>query len=276
MHARFFFLPSQPLRADSQLSVLLMSPLDGSIAFVFVHGFLGFDRIRFLRTEIGYFRALRRHLADFPFGMFFPALPPVGRIEQRAETLAACLAEIQAENLFLIGHSMGGLDCRYLISHLDPQKRVKYLATVATPHRGTPLAQCLLRGKGFLPWISRHLIMPGLVELTPWMCERFNQKVQDRPDVCYQSYAGCRPVHEMPPWFQHWSRIIAYWEGPNDSQVSVCSARWGEFKGCLRADHLELAGWNFSLPLKRFARPFDHVALYREIMTGALKHVIGG
>lgn len=45
----------------------------------------------------------------------------------------------------LIGHSMGGLDARYLITHLQPEAfTVKTLTTIATPHRGSAFADYLL------------------------------------------------------------------------------------------------------------------------------------
>lgn len=244
------------------------------VAVVFVHGFLGFERIHLARKEIRYFRGVWRHLADHGIPLYFPALPPVGRIAVRARKLACSLERIAAERIALISHSMGGLDSRYLIRRLDPRRRVRFLATVATPHRGTPLAQWLLEGKGLLPRLSRQLILPGLEELTPRSCRRFNRMVPDRPDVIYHAYAGRRAAAELPPWFRPWCRLIARQEGDNDSQVSVHSARWGEFKGCLRADHLELAGWNLYRTVERFDRPFDHVSLYRRILRDAVRAVL--
>jgi triacylglycerol lipase len=239
------------------------------LAVVFVHGFLGFERIRLARKEIRYFRGVWRRLAAAGVPLYFPALPPVGRIAVRARKLASCLDRVRAERIGLISHSMGGLDSRYLIQRLDPGRRVRFLATVATPHRGTPLAQWLMESKGIIPWASRQLILPGLAELTPHRCRRFNRVVPDRPDVTYHAYAGRRGMAELPPWLRPWSRLIARQEGDNDSMVSVRSARWGEFKGCLRADHLELAGWNLYPPVRRFDRPFDHFSLYRRILRDA-------
>ena len=38
-----------------------------------------------------------------------------------------------------LAHSMGGLDCRHLISHIKPTDYVPLsLTTVSTPHRGSP------------------------------------------------------------------------------------------------------------------------------------------
>ncbi len=254
--------PAMPQRHPSSAS---------PIAVVFVHGFLGFERIRLMRAEVRYFRGVWKRLATDGVPIYFPSLPPVGKIAARARKLADWLSGVDACRIGLIGHSMGGLDSRYLIRHLDPQHRVRFLATVATPHRGTPLAQWLLEGTGLLPGMARRLILPGLEELTPGRCRRFNDRVIDRRDVVYHSYAGSRADQELPPWFRPWHGLIQRHEGDNDSQVSVRSARWGSFEGCLRADHLELAGWNLYRSAPERGRPFDHIRLYQRIFQAAVE-----
>jgi triacylglycerol lipase len=95
---------------------------------------------------------------------------------------------------------------------------------------------------------------------------RFNETVQDRPDVDYASYAGARPVSEMPCWYRPWTRMISKSAGDNDSQVPVSSAQWGEFVKQVRADHLELVGWNLGFGAPAIERPFDHIRFYHEII----------
>ena len=81
----------------------------------------------------------------------------------------------------LVGHSMGGLDARYLITHLDPDRRVKSLLTVATPHRGSPMARWFLKARGPIPaWIQAYR-QAGLGELTPEA--RAAMPIPDREDV---------------------------------------------------------------------------------------------
>lgn len=80
---------------------------------------------------------------------------PIGSIPSRAKRLRdAILAETrngdalgQEDEIALLGFSTGGLDARYLLSPATPvelppavRKRVRTLLTLATPHRGTPLA----------------------------------------------------------------------------------------------------------------------------------------
>jgi triacylglycerol lipase len=241
---------------------------DAKTLVVFVHGFCGFDVLGLpnLGLSIRYFRKLAHSLKRFPVEAHFPALPPVGTSADRARALGQYVEKLEATSLHLVGHSMGGLDCRYFATHLDHARRVRSVTTVATPHRGSPLADWVGSGRGAFPWVAGGVLQPGLTDLTTDACRRFNDAVIDRDDVHYSSYAGARPVGEMPPWFRPWTRLITRQAGENDSQVSVESARWGAFVKQVRADHLELAGWSLGAPSRSDERPFDHIGLYHEIV----------
>jgi pimeloyl-ACP methyl ester carboxylesterase len=68
------------------------------------------------------------------------AVPGTGSIASRAEQLDRFL-QIKAlgRGINFMAHSMGGLDCRYLITHLKPVDYTPLsLTTIATPHRGSP------------------------------------------------------------------------------------------------------------------------------------------
>ena len=142
--------------------------------------------------------------------------------------------------------------------------------TIGTPHRGSPLAGRMLAGQGLLSAIGRRFLRPALEDMRPEACARFNQAVPDRDDVRYLSYGGARPADEVPFWARSWSRILERLEGPNDAQVSEASARWGDYRGTVRADHWELIGWNLGLPKASAARPFPHLEFYR----GLVNHVL--
>jgi len=186
-------------------------------AIVFVHGFLGFSAWRVLGRKIYYFRALPPELHALGLPTYFPTLPRAGVIAERAQALAHYLEDINAEYIDLIAHSMGGLDSRYLIHHLDPQQRIRSLTTIATPHRGSPLAQWILENKLPFSALLRRISRPGLIDLTPNACARFNAEMTDRPDVLYRSYAGYRPLDEIPLAFRPWAQAIQKAEGDNDS-----------------------------------------------------------
>ncbi len=220
--------------------------------------------------RIACFRQVKTLLERQGLTAFFPALPTVGSVAERARALAAYVTQLPQENLYFVAHSMGGLDCRYFLSQLDTDHRVLGLATIATPHRGTPLADWLLTSphlgaKLLRPWMRR-----ALGDLTIAACRRFNETVADRPNVRYVSYAGVRPIGEMPPWFRPWTRLLGKEAGDNDSQVPLTSAMWGEFKGAVRANHLELIGWSFASANASIQRPFDHLSLYQRVVADLL------
>ena len=236
--------------------------------FIFVHGIMGFDQLGLpaLGLSIRYFRGLAPSLRQLPIEAHFPALPAVGSIAQRAQVLADYIEALEVEAVHLIAHSMGGLDCRYVISKLDPQQRVRSLTTVATPHHGSPLADWIVNDRGLVTALLRRLLGEGIKALTTEACRRFNEQVKDRPDVDYRSYAGVRPLAEMPIWYRPWTRRVANQQGDNDSQVAASSARWGEFIRQLRADHLEMAGWNLAFKNAAIERPFDHIRFYHQLL----------
>lgn len=68
-------------------------------------------------------------------------IPPSGPVEARAPALSAALDRWGGRPCVLIGHSMGGLDARYLCAELDPGRRVRAVVTLATPHRGSPIGR---------------------------------------------------------------------------------------------------------------------------------------
>ena len=114
---------------------------------VLCHGLYGFDFSRpFFGIEIHYWAAvldiLRKKIgAD----VIVRGVPGTGSIASRAKALHEFLlsdeAGVRGQKINFVGHSMGGLDARYLISHLRP-KPEEYipvsLTCINTPHRGSP------------------------------------------------------------------------------------------------------------------------------------------
>lgn len=238
-------------------------------AVVFVHGFMGFNEIRLPCSRVTYFRGVKKALTHSGVSCYFPKLPGGGSVVERAKVLAAYLDTIPEQKVILIAFSMGGLDSRYVISQLDPAHRICRLVTISTPHRGSAMVEWMLTSRRVLNILVRWLGRPGLEDLGRDACDRFNAANPDRSDVAYSSYAASRPVKEMPLLFRHWARIIATEEGSdNDSQVSVASAKWGEFRGTLTADHLELLGWR--LGCRRNTQTFDHIRFYRELVSSVV------
>ncbi len=244
---------------------------DRQQTYILVYGFLGFAEIGIPGLHISYFRKV----ADSLEGMGLRCLvannlPARGSVAARAEALRQYLVRHDAKRVVLIAHSMGGLDGRYLIERLDVERRVRCLVTLGTPHRGTPLAEWALAGRGPLARLLRAIGRDGLEELTPEACARRNEELRNRPDVRYLSVAGARPADEQAVWFRLLVPNVMDDEGPHDGLVSVASAEWGEFIGTVAADHLELVGWDLSATRllglgwlrRRHRETFDHRQLY--------------
>jgi triacylglycerol lipase len=191
-------------------------------------------------------------------------------VAERAEALARQLFHGDTSSFALVAHSMGGLDARYLIAYLDPDRRVKSLVTVGTPHCGTPVATAIQNSRASVPALIRRIGNPGLRELTPEVREA--EQIPDRADVHYASYAGCRPLAELPICLAPFARFIPT---DNDGLVPVDSARWGEFRGVLRTDHVEFLGWNLGLPSTRAARPFNHLPFWMRAVAEAMQAALG-
>ncbi|PIL35154.1 hypothetical protein GSI_02943 [Ganoderma sinense ZZ0214-1] len=76
-------------------------------------------------------------------------VPSTGSVTSRAENLDRLLKDkARGRGVNFLAHSMGGLDCRHLITHIKPSDYVPLsLTTVATPHRGSP----------FMDWCKQYL-----------------------------------------------------------------------------------------------------------------------
>jgi triacylglycerol lipase len=215
---------------------------------VLVHGLLGFDQLRPAGLPLkSYFPGIPERLRAAGNRVLVPRVCPTGGVARRAADLKAFLdREAPNEPVHLIGHSMGGLDSRYLIARLGGAGRVLSLTTVGTPHRGTPFADWgVSRFEGLLGPVLRWLGVPlqAFHDLTTAGCAAFNRDVPDAPSVRYFSVAGrC-----SGPWlglgWQLPYHIVNRAEGPNDGVVSMTSAKYGEGCEVWDGDHLNLVNW---------------------------------
>lgn len=120
---------------------------------VLAHGLLGFDELRLAGPPlpgVQYWRGIKEALTQKGVQVITATVPPSGSIEMRAEELVKDIDEgAQGKAVNIIAHSMGGLDARYMISRLRPKKfKVLSLTTIATPHRGSTVADYVLERIG--------------------------------------------------------------------------------------------------------------------------------
>jgi len=147
----------------------------------------------------------------------------------------------------IIAHSQGGLDSRHMISHLDMGKNVRSLTTIATPHRGSPVADWAISRTQqigvfqMLEWSSMDT--KAFLDLQSAECATFNERTPDVPTVKYFSVAGEQKRDLTVSAFRMCHDIVTKAEGPNDGLVSSQSARWGEETIIWSADHAQQIGW---------------------------------
>ena len=109
--------------------------------FVLAHG-LG------ATAELGFSSEISKTLLAEGYEVYRTEVPAFESVEASSTALAAqvdaILSATGKDKIHIIGHSMGGLDARYLISSLGYGDSVASLTTVATPHRGSPIADYVL------------------------------------------------------------------------------------------------------------------------------------
>ncbi|KAI1301981.1 Alpha/Beta hydrolase protein, partial [Xylaria venustula] len=227
------------------------------LPIVLAHGLLGFAELRLtpgLLPPVHYWRGITEALRANGVHVITTTVPPSGSIEKRAEKLARGIADAAGgREVNIIAHSMGGLDARYMISHLRPANvTVRSLVTVASPHHGSSFADFLIQeiGKERLPSIYKLLERVGMEtgafeQLTAaYMTSDFNPRTLDDPQVSYYSYGAMMSRPPLLSPFRHSHGVISRVEGPNDGLVSVASAQWGSYKGTLvDVSHLDLINW---------------------------------
>jgi len=180
------------------------------VNLVLHHGFFGFAKL----GGIPYFNGVQDRLnARFPgLHILVPAVAPVGSIEVRGTQLREQILQgLQTKDLdpnkpvHIIAHSMGGLDSRFLLSPDNPDNladRIISLTTIATPHKGSPIADVLIKIKDSTTaekllfeslratLTQAHIPDGGLDDLTSDGLKRFNDKFRDNDSTKKFSVAG--------------------------------------------------------------------------------------
>jgi triacylglycerol lipase len=281
---------SSPAEAGSDAAV---APRKGApYPIVLVHGMAGFEQLQVGPIGIAYWHDIPNALAAAGEAeVFVTETSPFASSETRARELAPQIEEILRKTgrakVNLIGHSQGGLDARVLASPggLNLGAQIASITTIATPHRGTKVADIALGlesgptaavteavTSSLLKLLSRTLydrdtdpaLRAQLGTLSARGAADFNAQYTDAPGVVYSSYAGrsnlrtgigvCddgvldnQPlrVDAIRPVLAPTAALLEIGIPlvVNDGLVTVQSAKWGTFIGCVPADHLKQIGF---------------------------------
>ena len=172
-----------------------------------------------------------------------------GTIENNAEQLKQQIFRVMEEHkvdkVNLIAHSKGGLDSVYMIENLGMGKHVASLTTLSTPHKGSPLANFLLKLPKFCVkilsfWIN--LIYKIFKDKKPDSYQtciqlKTSENVEEKvlkvdTDIFVQSYSSTMEkskddfIMGIPLLYFKLNKI-----GDSDGMVSKESSKFGEFKG---------------------------------------------
>ena len=236
----------------------------------------GIDTSPLFRWSERIVKTLRDHGHVVYLATLSPYQPPRVRGPELSVRIDEILAETRAAKVNLLCHSLGGLDCRYVASPggLGRAGSIASVTTVGTAHRGTKVADALLgnlpdaeanrgvmidtfatiAGDWFSPKaIEQTNVHDALVALSVANANAFNAETPDAEGVVYQSWAGASGDRDAEKAcgsaITRHDRLalplIPFADlvgDANDGFVSVESAKWGEFKGCVPADHMEQLG----------------------------------
>ncbi|RPB26169.1 alpha/beta-hydrolase [Terfezia boudieri ATCC MYA-4762] len=214
---------------------------------VLCHGLLGFDELKLagnFMPGIAYWRGISEGLTALGVDVITTAVPASGSIEVRSKAL---MEQIEAKAAQKSVNLIGGIDSRYMISLLKPDKfNVASLTTIATPHRGSSFADYVfefidsMHSLHRLPRLYKAMKNIGLETgafsqlTTSYMQDIFNPACPDVEGVSYYSYGAL--------------------------------AKPGLFSGTLIGPtHLDIINWTNRLKWMFMERRFNAVALYCDI-----------
>lgn len=166
-------------------------------------------------------------------------VPPYNSLEQRANVASVQIIGVlndfikrhpqEPPRVNIIGHSMGGLDARWIASHIsqDDQKidrdywrgKIASLTTISTPHRGSQIADEALDffpaktdgarnniinalgdlwRSGFSDQSNRTSLVKALTDLSVAQAPTIARATPSRTDIFYQSFAAISQSDDDP------------------------------------------------------------------------------
>lgn len=266
---------------------------------VLCHGIFGFASFH----GIDYFNGVRDHLtARFPgLRIFVTQVAPDGTIEVRGTELGRQIqkelgpggAFDSNEPVHIIAHSMGGLDARYLLSPDNDENmadRITSLTTIGTPHKGSPIADLVVRLEDALNIGDEESLLAralraalsharievgGLRSITTKGATNFSTGFRDNDSTKKFSVAGVGRgrtvlgIHlDTCAALRLPYRFLKDNTGEdNDGLVTLSSATWGDGPELWPADHADEIGHDIDHGFQTLPSNFDCLERYEVIVT---------
>lgn len=221
---------------------------------------------------------LKKMFNEHKLNLYIAKFPANVTFEEGARLVSKYIEEHVPNGKFhLVGHSMGGLISRLVINKYPVGKRCLSLTSLATPHRGSLIADFVIKywnSMEYKPVISNILKIFGtnkamIAQLTTAnMNNVFNSMVINNDQVKYYSLSFYIPNHvyesTQNPILIALNRLNAKLGHPyNDGLVSLTSQHWGEDLGTMTGDH-----WSETAPI-----PFDGKLIYRDVFSVVIKNI---
>ncbi|HZS28173.1 MAG TPA: hypothetical protein VFB76_13155 [Candidatus Angelobacter sp.] len=261
---------------------------------VLAHGLFGFGDllpgILSSLPSVHYFNMVADHFRDLGHNVLEPQVDPIGSIPNRGTQLAEKILRQTnpTDKVHIFAHSMGGLDSRFAISNRDDvAERIATLVTIGTPHRGSPVADAVIRQSGpifdQIPAVLKAKLennAGAIQDLTTASCAQFDDNTPDKPGVRYINVAGdaSRAGNELL-LFQLAATIGKMTGEVNDGMVTRSSALRAnnEHLADWPVDHAGEIGWSIALlnPFQRKQAITDHLARYDAILAMLTDKAVG-
>lgn len=256
---------------------------------VLVHGILGFGTVLPMQPR-HYFNGIKPLFESAgQHQVACPTLNTLGSLEARSNALEAQLKELwpgDNEPIFILAHSMGGLDCRRVLARNSQiARRVKRLITIATPHFGSPVATQIL-APGPLGFPNPAKFATGFfaddIGAIADLRQRGDHDGKQDPDVTEVEYL-CVGCDGGPPLasklFSLTAHIGEFGKTRNDGVVSLDSAsrqnRAEKLDIQWEVDHGAAIGWPTGNLMEAadalLKPPPDHIERYRKLLPVLVK-----
>ncbi|MFG6490580.1 lipase family alpha/beta hydrolase [Roseateles sp. BYS78W] len=251
---------------------------------VLAHGILGFGSVLPMQP-INYFNGIKKlYEAGGHNEVFCPSVLPLGSLDARSTSLAGQVLTHwpdDGQKIYLLAHSMGGLDCRRMLArHPEIARRVRRLITVATPHYGSPVADEVLHPGFFLDALNPLNLLSGIFAhdagaLRDLTLHDDLQDEDDRANNIDYRCVGCDAGADPDSFFFSSTAIVGDFEGePNDGVVGIASSSKTNDPATLLerwdVDHGGAVGWpsGSAEELKRAVEkpPQDHIDRYTRLL----------